>query len=125
MIYLKCKHAIWRITNIFTFLTVDYVFIEYIYIYIYIYILATKVNTCAQMMAHLHGGATTWTKVCTTPLYTHWSMRCYVCYLELFTSSGCSTSSKPGQHGIDLVIECTLNMHMEKNTTAGRKVSLS
>ena len=41
--------------NIFTFLTVRYIFIiinKYIYIYIYIYITVTKINTNAQMMAH-------------------------------------------------------------------------
>ena len=38
-----------------------------VHLYKYIYITETEVNINAQMMAHLHGGATTQIQICTTP----------------------------------------------------------
>ena len=46
-----------------------YLYNKYIYL-LYIYYRNKGKYIYAQSMAHLHGGATMWLKVCTTPLYS-------------------------------------------------------
>ena len=52
--------------------TVLYIYSTVLYIYIYMiksHSTVEKGNIYAQMIGHLHGGATTRTKICITPLH--------------------------------------------------------
>ena len=49
------------------------------------YITIEKVNRCVQTMAHSHGGATTWTKVCTTLLARKLDLYSKQCFLYSMT----------------------------------------